>query len=112
MTAPVFILAVSSYADTFAGMLSWEPRIAKDLASFFPPKGEVGGEATSTPSTASSPLFKDEVIANFDTRVLRAATGETVLLYGYWSPEVLLIAQNEAAFRLLTERLNTSKANR
>lgn len=109
VTAPFFILHVTSYADTFAGMLSWESHMTKDLASFFSPRGSTEAIATSTSGGAIPTLFKDEIVSNRDTRILRGTNGETTLLYGYWNPAVLIIAQNEDAFRLIIERLNTSK---
>ncbi len=102
-SSPFFILSVDSYGDTFAGMLAWEPRMATDLALLYP--------IATTGTTTSRALFRDEVVANHDVRVLKDAAQQTVLLYGYWSPAVLVIAKDETAFAALMDRLATSRTS-
>jgi len=48
--SPFFILEVSTYNDTFAGMLSWERTMIKDLSSLFPAYPPPLVLATSTPA--------------------------------------------------------------
>jgi len=134
--APFFILAVTSYNETFAGMLSWESTMAEDLEEFFippplpppPPPLPVAtstatstgksasstpAQSTTTPAVATPPApvagFRDEVIANHDVRVYRDTTGQSRLLYGYWDQQTLLIARNAAAFTELVGRLANSR---
>ena len=134
-TRPFFILRVSSYERTFAGMLSWENTIATDLAFLFPPFTHpvtapvpvVDVSATTTATTTQSvgtstpgdlapaprapfvARFEDEVIENHDVRILRDETGNSVLLYGYKDRQTLLLARNESAFKELLTRLSTAK---
>ena len=115
---PFFILSVASYDDTFAGMLSWERMMPRNLSALFaayPASAVVA--ATTTPPTATLPrnanleqVFQDEVVANHDVRVYRDATGRSILLYGYWNQATLVIARDEAAFTEIVQRLATSRA--
>lgn len=137
--SPFFILSVSSYNDTFAGMLSWERTILNDLAVLYPPRAAAdmtlpslsgsgtvststatsttGGKSTTTPATPAParapvvriPGFYDEVIANHDARVYHDMRGDTTLVYGYWSPSVLVIARDADAYMLILGRLANSR---
>ncbi len=134
-TRPFFILRVSSYERTFAGMLTWEPLMARDLALLYPlypvdapievpvplttassttatsaPKNIASTTiAPSTPVQAASRIrFEDTIVANRDVRVLRDTTGRSLLLYGYADKETLIIARDEAAFTALITRLQSS----
>ncbi len=114
--SPFFILAVASYRDTFAGMFSWESRITQDLAELFPTyetsTAPPSTSGTTTPGAQPTFLllgFHDEVIANHDTRVYRDGSGRSILLYGYWNPQTLIIARNEAAFAEIISRFGTSR---
>lgn len=103
-TRAFFILRVSSYERTFAGMLEWEDTIARDLAPLYP----------SYPNASSSPLlvppqFSDSVAASRDIRVLKDEAGRTLLVYGYRDKETLVIARSELAFTELVERLTATK---
>ncbi len=124
---PFFILSVASYGDTFAGMLSWEPVMARDLSALFPPYPQISVSTVSTSSTtlttgssppatttATSTLstrleFRDEVVSNHDVRIYRDADGRSVLLYGYWNQTTLIIARDPAAFIEIIGRLSTTR---
>ena len=125
--SPFFILSVASYGDTFSGMLSWEPTMPRGLASLFPaypvPVAPVIAPiatstiATTTLATTTPKItptitltFHDEVINDHDVRVYRDAQGRSVLLYGYWDQQTLVIARDEAAFTEILQRLATSHA--
>ncbi len=115
-SSPFFILRVSSFERTFAGMLSWEKSLARDLSVLYPAYPvETPVVSTTTPATSTPalpvfvPRFVDEVVANKDVRILKDEMGRSVLLYGYRDKQTLLIARNEAAFRVLLERLSNSK---
>lgn len=118
---PFFILGVSSYSNTFAGMLSWETLMPRDFAALYPPYPSpvqtVG--TTSTQATSTLPViapqtngFRDEVVSNHDVRVYRDENGKSVVLYGYWNQTTLIIARDPAAFTEIAERLATSRAQR
>ncbi len=120
-----FILSVASYPDTFAGMLSWEPTMLRDLGTLFPPyppavSTTTASVATTTPksrvktatSTSPAPLspssFRDEVVSNHDVRVYRDSEGRSILVYGYWNKTTLVIARDPSAFTEILNRLATS----
>ena len=116
--SPFFILSVASYGDTFAGMLSWEPTMPRDLRALFPlyPQLPVSTVSTSSPQTTatSTPVFilsfRDEVVHNHDVRIYRDADGQSVFLYGYWNQTTLIIARDPAAFIEILGRLATTRA--
>lgn len=129
--APFFILSVVSYRDTFAGMLAWEPRMARDLSGLFPTyPTTIGVTAPTDTATATLPFpgsapettaprsgivllgFSDEVIANQDVRVYRDESGKSRFLYGYWNPQTLIIARDEAAFSELVNRLGGTRSSK
>lgn len=119
-TRPFFILRVSSYERTFAGMLGWEQFIDEDLGAFYPPYTELApiadptassttaATATTTAPPVSRTGFTDAVVANHDVRILRDAFGRSIMLYGYVDKETLVIARDEAAFTALAARLAAS----
>lgn len=119
--APFFILSVGSYRATFSGMLSWERTLLTDLGPFFPlypeAKTQETASSTTTPSTATTtPVaasksgFRDEVISNHDVRIYRDTQGRSIMLYGYWDQQTLVIARDPAAFAEILARLATSRA--
>ena len=103
-----FIMKVSSYERTFAGMLEWEPRMLADLELLYPPHANES-TGTSTPAVTALPSFSDEIVSNRDVRVLRDSVGRSLILYGYRDKETLIVARDEAAFAELLERLSTSR---
>jgi hypothetical protein len=123
-----FILAVSSYGNTFSGMLSWEKSMPRDLSALwgvYPSSSSAAtstssGQASSTTSSLATTTsartpniqtgFRDEVIGNHDTRVYRDAAGRSVFLYGYWNQTTLVIARDPSAFIEILQRLATSRA--
>ena len=116
--SPFFIFAVgAAYAATFSGMLSWEPTLLRDMKSLFPlypePAPIVTASSTSATSTAQKLIsvpkivFRDEVVSNHDVRVYRDAQGRSIVLYGYWDPQTLVIARDPAAFTEILARLAT-----
>lgn len=122
--SPFFILSVSYYGETFAGMLQWEPLMPRDLAKLFPSypapvanipvaTSTVATTTTLTTKSTTSPpaiAFLDIIIANHDVRVYRDLTGRDILLYGYWNQTTLVIARDVAAFTEIIGRLATSRA--
>ncbi|MDP2655032.1 MAG: hypothetical protein Q8P17_00495 [bacterium] len=103
-----FILSVTSYGDTFAGMLSWEKTMVRDLDALFPQYSS----ATSTVATSTTILissFRDEVVVNHDTRVYYDAEDRSILLYGYWNQATLVIARDRTAFTEIIGRLATTR---
>ncbi|KKW39053.1 MAG: Piriform spidroin [Parcubacteria group bacterium GW2011_GWA1_54_9] len=130
--SPFFILSVTTYRDTFAGMLSWERMMPRDLEPLFPSypaavpqtvgtttvstgsttlttSSSPQAAATSTPpAPVSTPVFRDEVVVNHDVRIYRDAAGKSVVIYGYWNPTTLVIARDPGTFAEILSRLATS----
>lgn len=119
-TRPFFVLRVTSFERTFAGMLEWEKTMRDDLSVFYPAYPStvtlpVATTSSSTPSTTQlAPLpprgFMDVIVENHDARVIKDGEGRTVLIYGYRDKETLVIARNEAAFRELLSRLSSTSS--
>lgn len=119
---PFFALRVDSYERTYAGMLTWEPLMGRDLALLYPlyPAPEAPTEtATSTATStllsfeeltqaAARTRFEDAIVANHDVRILRDTSGKSLILYGYADKRTLLITRDEAAFAALLARLKTN----
>jgi hypothetical protein len=115
--SPFFILSVDLYSATFSGMLSWEPTMQRDLNALFPLYPAVQATASTTAtSTGAAPApsaklgFRDETISNHDVRIYRDQQGRSILLYGYWNQNTLIIARDGAAFSEILDRLATSRA--
>lgn len=113
--SPFFILPVTSYADTFAGMLDWEQTMPQSMALLFP-SYSTAGTTTESVATSTAPAkepvgtFTDRIVANHNTREYKDAQGRTIMLYGYWDQSTLVIARNEAAFTEIVNRLANSKS--
>ena len=114
--SPFFILSVSSYSDTFSGMLTWEPMMRRDLITLFPPypvTSAASTTATSTPPVSppalSAMAFTDSTVANHDVRIYNDTQGRSIILYGYWNQTTLVIARDPASFTEIVQRLATSR---
>ena len=113
--SPFFILSVVAYGPTFSGMLSWEPHLQDDLSTIYPlyPAVETLVGTTTSPTTptfvATKAVFTDEVVSNHDVRIYRDAAARSVLLYGYWNQETLIIARDPSAFTEIVTRLANSR---
>lgn len=112
-TRPFFILRVSSYERTFAGMLQWEPSMGNDLSLFYPSYPEVESIGTTSSSTPTllpqgAPHFVDAVVANHDVREYVDGADRVLFLYGYRDKQTLVIARDAAAFTELLTRLAAS----
>lgn len=115
-TRPFFILRVSSYERTFAGMLSWERTMGDDLALFYPQYPAVQSTGTSTSSSTAfapqlPPHFIDAVVANHDVRELVDGANRVIFLYGYRDKETLVIARNADAFTEILSRLASTQSH-
>lgn len=128
-TYPFFILRVASYDSAFAGMLRWESSLASDMQMLYPPpitklpavntstttatsteKSNTSNNSTSTTTTKQIvPIpagFVDETIVNHNVRVLKNASGQSILLYGFANKHTLIIARNADAFTVILGKLN------
>lgn len=123
-TSAFFALRVTSYERTYAGMLTWEPLLLRDLGSLYPlypaeiPETPAVSMATSTASTTpaapAEPVqaraltrFTDAIVANHDVRVLRDTDGKSLIIYGYADKRTLILARDEASFEAILARLKS-----
>jgi hypothetical protein len=139
-TYPFFILSVSSYSTTFAGMLSWEKTMPADLAGLFPAFAPISPAPASVATTTTAATttaktktkkattlvaapppppvipvstagFYDETVSNHDVRVYRDDAHRSVLLYGYWNQNTLIIARDPDSFSEIVQRLANSHSH-
>lgn len=127
-TRAFFALRVDSFERTYAGMLTWEPVMQRQLDLLYPPYPAESAPvpvvatttatstlaATTTPSSepvqaAVLTRFADTIVANHDVRVLRDTAGKSVLLYGYVDKQTLILARDELAFETLAARLKSGE---
>lgn len=99
------IIQINSFENAFSGMLDWEKRMAEDLLPVFADEEKVNSFPTNSPWT-------DLVVQNRDTRILKDPNGETVLVYGFFEGNLLIISDTEAVWRTLAERLEAQKLSR
>ena len=93
---PVFILKTQKQQrdNTYAGMLRWEKDILENLG-FISNKNNI---STSTPS-----VFEDILIKNYSARAIQNQNG-TVLMYGFFNREYIIITDDTEAFEEIIER--------
>jgi hypothetical protein len=106
------LIKTDYYENAYAGMLRWEPTMARTLGSLMrdlDQKPETIDINTRLQSTNG--LFVDTVFENKDVRELRS-NNQIVLMYSFIDPQTLLIAGNEFAFKEILDRYVTSKLAR
>ncbi len=107
---PFLILKTTSFENTYAGMLTWEKTMEKDVRILFKLPGYENSQGILdelTPTPVKS--FVDKVIVNKDTRLVKSDAGQTILLYGIIDKETIVITVNEEAFKEIINRLNKEK---
>jgi len=102
--SPFFILTTNYYDNAFAGMLSWEKRMAENLLPLFG-KGNRVGEL-------SQRRFEDLIIKNNDVRALRTFGGEIELVYMFKDEQTLIITTNEDTLLELSRRIDLSRGRK
>ncbi len=90
------LFRVDSYEVGFAGALSWEKTMARELAPLF--------------SYVPEPItWKDDTLRNIEIRRGENDFGQTILLYGFIDEKTLLIARNNTVFYEIVGRFHTPK---
>ena len=102
---PVIIIPVTSYENAFAGMLAWEPSMAKELTPFFP-NAPVSVASPDGSTTGSS--FSDIVIKNYDVRMLADSSGNPAILYSFPTQNWLVITSSPYTFIEVLGRLQAA----
>jgi hypothetical protein len=97
-----FIISeIESFENAFDGMLDWEKNLVTDLKFLVTSGNDV-------------PLgnFRDAVIQDKDSRILRDRVGRSILIYSFIEKNVLLIARNEETFEEISNRYLSAKLGR
>jgi len=102
INAPFIILTTSDYATSYAGMLKWEATMPYDLGDMF----------NITNSLATTTVFTDEALNNYDLRIVQNATGKTILLYSFLDKNTLLITTNENVLNGIVSKFLIAKTMR
>jgi hypothetical protein len=82
--------------NIFAGMLSWEKSLVKDLSFLIPTK--------KTESRILFPSFTDKIIENNASRIIQAQ-GETILLYTILNNKYIIITTSEESLKEIIKRV-------
>jgi len=98
------VIKLISFENTFAGMLTWERDMARDIGPLFT-------TASLLRDTVSPPVFIDITDRNKDVRLLEVG-GENVLMYSFFDNNMLIITDNIDTLRILVERLTRAKLSR
>jgi hypothetical protein len=105
------IFKLSSFENAFAGMLSWEEKMAEDLGPIFK-------TGPLVKNIIPPYVFKDIVSKNKDARVLFAplspesTTTTPVLLYSFFDNKMLIITDSLNTLETLIERLTQESLSR
>jgi len=99
---PVLVLAVTSFERSFKSLLSWEADMPNALRPLF---GELDVVPVSTTTPPYIQQFVDEEIETSDARILYDANGDTYLIYGFVTPNILFITRTKEAFLDLADRI-------
>jgi hypothetical protein len=100
-----FVLSTRSYANTYAGMLDWEAKMARDLIPSLVPTYQ-----RTKIQDLEGRAFTDERIGGNDARVLRDMDGKALIAYAFLGQKTLIIAGNDLALRALIENLTAVRA--
>lgn len=96
------LFKVTSYEKAFDELLSWEKRfMARDLLPLL--------EETIPREGINETVFRDAIIRNIDTRVLRDAQGTPILIYGFLNNQNLAIAGSQETFIEIVSRFTTPR---
>lgn len=97
------IIELSSFQNSFAGMLNWEKDLPVDLAGLF--------SQGSTLAGLGGQSFADMVYKNKDLRVL--SSGEVpVLLYSFFNNDTLIITETPEVLQAVVDRLTQKQLTR
>lgn len=109
---PFLIFKTSSYEQSYAGMLQWEPDMQADLSPLFlrTPRPHIPEEGTTTvpfnTQVVQTP-FNDRIVENHDARVIQNQSGDILLLWAFVDRRTLVITTNEYTLREAITRLKS-----
>lgn len=99
------IIKLSSFESAYAGMLSWEENLPRDLGPLF----QTSEEIRNIPSPSS---FSDTISRNKDIRSLLNAEGKTLLLYSFLDNKTLIITDSLDTLHVIISRLTAESLTR
>jgi len=99
---PVLVLAVTSFERSFKSLLLWEDEMPEALAPLF---GNLNTLQIGTTTPEFIQTFVDEEIETTDARILYDAVGDTHIIYGFVTPNILFVTQTKDTFIDLTDRI-------
>lgn len=100
INTPFIVLKTDSYQTAYAGMLTWEPRLAVDMDSIIYRRAYIAG----TPD-APAGQYVDRIVANRDMRAYVDQTNRVLFYYGFITNELIIIAPNEATIIAVVDRI-------
>ena len=107
---PFLIFKTSSFDNSYAGMLNWEPNLETDLRSLFRLPGYENLEGTLVELAPEAvKKFEDGVIVNKDVRILKGNDGKIILLYGIIDKQTIIITTTDTVFKEIVARINKEK---
>lgn len=131
------LFRVTNYENAYAGMLTWESALARDMEFLFPTQiakaritkleevvantiVSTSTKQTATNTSTTTPQFvqktidntrvwNDRVIRNTDTRALLDENGNVVFFYAIIDKEYIFFGSNEATFAEVMRRVRSAK---
>ncbi|MEK9168053.1 MAG: hypothetical protein AAB769_01845 [Patescibacteria group bacterium] len=97
---PFILLKTNFFENSFAGMLKWEERMAREILPLF---------GTSVEGALADKKFQDIVVKNRDLRALLNEQGDIVLLYTFYDRETLIITRTTSTLDEVITRLTRPK---
>jgi hypothetical protein len=107
INTPFIVLKTDSYQTAYAGMLSWEPRLAIDMDSIIYRRAYIAG----TPD-APAGQYVDRIVANRDMRAYVDQTNRVLFYYGFITNDLIIIAPNEATIIAIVDRIQRQGVRR
>jgi len=111
------LIEIDSFEHAFPGMLEWEKTIYNDIGILFSKKVlpitsnlQEGSTGTTTLVNFENEIedkFEDLTIKNKDIRILKNTRGETVLLYSFLTPKLVLITESQMTLENMLNKVST-----
>lgn len=97
---PFILLKTNFFENSFAGMLKWEERMAREILPLF---------GIPLESAIADKKFQDIVVKNRDLRALLNEQDDIVLLYTFYNKETIIITQTTSTLDEVISRLTRPK---
>ena len=87
-------------------MLAWEAALNEDLSPFFSAVSQLAGNEDGI---LIKRQFEDNIMRNYDVRILRDDAGTVKMLYAFPTRNFLIIAESPYSFTEILSRLRASR---